>query len=78
MRLLINKAAWYPSSRQKRLRRRRRCFVVLPKACDVGTKKNSKGDDARVVSVHGYAEVMCHLIFGILTLTANQMLILAT
>ena len=103
----------------------------LPKACDVGTKKNSKGykvswigyklhplknemtaenkrcrlvghktaevirynerstaervnarlkDEfgGRVVRVRGHAKVMCHLMFGILALTANQMLILVT
>lgn len=32
----------------------------------------------RVVRVRGHAKVMCHLMFGILALTANQMLILAT
>ena len=32
----------------------------------------------RVVRVRGHAKVMCHLMFGILALTANQMLILVT
>jgi hypothetical protein len=32
----------------------------------------------RVVRVRGHAKVMCHLMFGILALTANQMIILAT
>jgi transposase len=32
----------------------------------------------RVVRVKGHAKVMCHLMFGILALTANQMLILVT
>jgi hypothetical protein len=32
----------------------------------------------RVVRVHGHAKVMCHLMFGILALTANQMMILVT
>ena len=32
----------------------------------------------RVVRVRGHAKVMCHLMFGILALTANQMLILIT
>ena len=32
----------------------------------------------RVVRVRGHAKVMCHLMFGILALTANQMMILAT
>jgi len=31
----------------------------------------------RVVRVRGHAKVMCHLMFGILALTANQMMILA-
>ena len=30
----------------------------------------------RVVHVRGHAKVMCHLMFGILALTANQMMIL--
>jgi hypothetical protein len=32
----------------------------------------------RFVRVQGYAKVMCHLMFGILALTANQMMILVT
>jgi hypothetical protein len=32
----------------------------------------------RMVRVQGHAKVMCHLMFGILALTANQMMILAT
>lgn len=32
----------------------------------------------RVVRVRGHAKVMCHLMFGILALTANQMMILVT
>ena len=32
----------------------------------------------RVVRVQGHAKVMCHLMFGILALTANQMMILVT
>lgn len=32
----------------------------------------------RVVRVRGHAKVMCHLMFGILALTANQMIILVT
>ena len=32
----------------------------------------------RVVRVRGHAKVMCHLMFGILVLTADQMMILAT
>jgi transposase len=32
----------------------------------------------RVVRVRGHAKVMCHLMFGVLALTANQMLILVT
>ncbi len=32
----------------------------------------------RVVRVRGHAKVMCHLMFGILVLTANQMMILVT
>jgi len=32
----------------------------------------------RVVRVRGHAKVMCHLMFGLLALTANQMLILVT
>jgi Transposase DDE domain/Transposase domain (DUF772) len=32
----------------------------------------------RVVRVRGHAKVMCHLMFGILALTANQMVILVT
>jgi hypothetical protein len=32
----------------------------------------------RVVRVKGHAKVMCHLMFGILALTANQMMILVT
>ena len=32
----------------------------------------------RVVRVRGHAKVRCHLMFGILALTANQMLILVT
>ena len=32
----------------------------------------------RVVRVRGHAKVMCHLMFGILDLTANQMMILVT
>jgi transposase len=32
----------------------------------------------RVVRVRGHAKVMCHLLFGILALTANQMMILVT
>ena len=32
----------------------------------------------RVVRVRGQAKVMCHLMFGVLALTANQMLILVT
>ena len=32
----------------------------------------------RVVRVRGHAKVMCHLTFGILALTANQMMILVT
>ena len=32
----------------------------------------------RVVRVQGYTKVMCHLMFGILALTANQMMILVT
>ena len=32
----------------------------------------------RVVRVRGHAKVMCHLMFGVLALTANQILILAT
>jgi len=32
----------------------------------------------RVVRVRGHAKVLCHLMFGILALTANQMLILVT
>ena len=33
---------------------------------------------AYVVRVRGHAKVMCHLMFGILALTANQMIILVT
>ena len=32
----------------------------------------------RVVRVRGHAKVMCHLMFGLLALTANQMMILVT
>ena len=32
----------------------------------------------RVVRVRGHAKVMCHLMFGILALTANQMMIQVT
>jgi hypothetical protein len=32
----------------------------------------------RVVRVRGHAKVMCHLMFGVLALTANQMMILVT
>jgi len=32
----------------------------------------------RIVRVRGHAKVMCHLMFGILALTANQMMILVT
>jgi len=32
----------------------------------------------RVVRVRGHAKVLCHLMFGILALTANQMMILVT
>ncbi len=32
----------------------------------------------RVVHVRGHAKVMCHLMFGILALTANQLMILVT
>jgi Transposase DDE domain len=32
----------------------------------------------RVVRVRGHAKVMCHLMFGILALAANQMVVLAT
>ena len=32
----------------------------------------------RVVPVLGYAKVMCHMMLGILALTANQMMILVT
>ena len=32
----------------------------------------------RFVRVRGHAKVMCHLMFGILALTANQMMILVT
>jgi hypothetical protein len=32
----------------------------------------------RVVRVRGHAKVMCHLMFGILALTANQMVIIGT
>ena len=32
----------------------------------------------RVVRVRGHAKVMCHLVFGLLALTANQMMILVT
>ena len=32
----------------------------------------------RMVRVRGHAKVMCHLMFGILALTANQMVILVT
>ena len=32
----------------------------------------------RVLPLRGHAKVMCHLMFGLLALTANQMLILVT
>jgi hypothetical protein len=32
----------------------------------------------RFVRVRGHTKVMCHLMFGILALTANQMMILVT
>jgi hypothetical protein len=32
----------------------------------------------RVVRVRGHAKVLCHLMFGVLALTANQMMILVT
>ena len=36
------------------------------------------GFGGRVVRVRGHAKVMCHLMFGLLALTANQMMILVT
>ena len=32
----------------------------------------------RIVHVQGHTKVLCHLMFGLLTLTANQMMILVT
>jgi hypothetical protein len=49
--------------------------------CSTVERVNARLKDefgGRVVRVQGHAKVMCHLMFGILALTANQMMILAT
>ena len=46
-----------------------------------GERVNARLKDefgGRVVRVRGHAKVLCHLMFGVLALTANQMLILVT
>ena len=67
----------------------KRCQLVGHKTCEAirynerstVERVNARLKDefgGRVVRVRGHAKVMCHLMFGILALTANQMMILVT
>lgn len=67
---------------------RRRALIGLPSAEDVRSHERSAAErvngrlkdefGCRYVRVRGHAKVTCHLMFGILALTANQLMRLIT